>query len=160
MKLFLTAFIVVLSTGYGIGLAFVEHTTSLSTPGVEQQFLGSIDPERMEEMRYPKSVNEMYVFIHNHVLALSLIFFCVGAIFYFSSTVPESVKRFLLIEPMAAIVTTFGGIALVRFVSPHFSWLVVISGGSLLVCYAAIVYLVMKELWFIGQRQGADATFT
>ena len=44
--------------------------------------------------------------------------------------------------------TTFGGIALVRFVSPLYSWLVLASGLSLFLCYVAMVILIVKELWF------------
>jgi len=148
LRLFLTTFIVVLTVGYGVGLAFVEHSTSFSSQGIQEQLVGNGHLEDVEEIKYAKSVHEMYVFIHNHVLSLSLVFFAVGSIFYFSSIVSERLKRFLMVEPLAAVVTTFGGIALVRFVSPFYSWLVLASGLSLFVCYFAMVILIAKELWF------------
>ncbi len=148
LRLFLTTFIIVLTLGYGVGLFFVEHTTSFSSQGVEEQLLGNGHRENAQEMSYAKSTNEMYVFVHNHVLSLALVFFVVGSIFYFSSTVNEKLKRFLLIEPLVAIITTFGGVALVRLVSPGFSWLVLLSGLSLFICYGVVVVLIMKELWF------------
>ena len=153
LRLFLTAFLVVLSIGYAIGLFFVEHTTSLSSQGIQEQFLGSANLETIQEMQYAKSANEMYVFLHNHILSLSLVFFALGGIFYFSSLVSDGVKKFLIVEPFIAVVTTFGGIVLIRFVSPLFSWLVLLSGVSLFVCYCVMGYLILRELWFPGQKQ-------
>jgi predicted tellurium resistance membrane protein TerC len=120
----------------------------MSSQGIQEQFLGRDESDTTQELRYAKSVNEMYVFVHNHVLSLSLVFLALGGILYFSSIVSERVKRFLILEPLLAVITTFGGIALVRFVSPSFSWLVLISGVSLFVSYVVIVFLIIKELWF------------
>ncbi|MBM2839564.1 MAG: hypothetical protein HW412_92 [Bacteroidetes bacterium] len=153
LRLFLTSFIAVMSVGYLIGLFFVEHTTSLSSQGIQEQFLGSSNLETIQEMQYAKSANEMYVFLHNHILSLSLVFFALGGIFYFSSLVSDGVKKFLIVEPFIAMVTTFGGITLIRFVSPLFSWLVLVSGVSLFVCYCVMGYLILRELWFPEQKQ-------
>jgi len=153
LRLFLTAFLVVLSIGYAIGLFFVEHATSISSQGVQEQFLGSDNTGMLEDMRYAKSAHEMYVFLHNHVLSLSLVFFALGCVFYFSSIVSGGVKTFLMVEPFVAVATTFGGIALIRFVSPLFSWLVFVSGVSLFVCYCVMGYLILRELWFPRHKQ-------
>ena len=153
LKLFLTLFIAVMSAGYLIGLFFVEHTTSLSSQGIQEQFLGSANVQTIQEMKYAKSANEMYVFLHNHILSLSLVFFALGGIFYFSSLVSDGVKKFLIVEPFIALVTTFGGIVLIRFVSPLFSWLVLLSGVSLFVCYCVMGYLILRELWFPRHKQ-------
>jgi ABC-type polysaccharide/polyol phosphate export permease len=91
--------------------------------------------------------------MHNHILSLSVVFCIVGGIFFFSSLVSERTKRFLMIEPLAAIVTTFGGMALVRYVSPDFSWLVIVSGASLFLCYGIMVGLMLYELWRYGRRE-------
>ncbi|MDH3251168.1 MAG: hypothetical protein OEM41_00170 [Ignavibacteria bacterium] len=151
MRVFLTSFIIVVSAGYAVGLLFVDHTTSMTNEGVEQQFLGTPESTAAEELRYAKGPHEMFVFLHNHILSLSLLFFVLGGIFFFSSITPTRWKGFLLIEPFGAIITTFGGIVLVRYVSPSFSWLVIISGLSLPICYAAMVLLILKELWW-GSR--------
>ena len=89
----------------------------------------------------------MYIFLHNHILSLALVFFALGSIFYFSSAVGDGWKAVLLVEPFVAIGTTFGGIWFMRFVSAHFSWLVMISGVSMVICYATMVILILKELW-------------
>ncbi|HEX9655876.1 MAG TPA: hypothetical protein VGB89_03035 [Bacteroidota bacterium] len=146
MRIFITVFLCVLSVGYMIGLFFVDHTTAGTPTGIEEQFLGS---QYAAEMKYEKSVGEMFVFLHNHLFSLSLVFFCLGSIFYFSTIVSSGWKTFLLVEPFVALLTTFGGIALVRFVAPWMSWLVFASGVSLFVCYVAMAVLILTELWLV-----------
>jgi hypothetical protein len=147
LKLFITAFLMVLTIGYAIGLFFVEHQTSFTPRGVQEQFLGN--DESAQEIRYPKSANEMFVFMHNHILSMALVFLALSGIFYFTSTSPKF-KRFLMIEPFVAILTTFGGIALVRYSSDVWSWLVVISGVLLFVSYVVIVGMILRDLWLQG----------
>jgi hypothetical protein len=152
LKLFLTLFLFVLTCGYVLGLIFVEHTTSLTSQGIQEQFLGNEIAEGAEEMRYAKSANEMFIFMHNHILSLSLVFLAVGGIFYFYSVVSEKMKMFLMLEPFAAILTTFGSMALVRYAMPELSWLVFVSGVSLCFSYSAMIVLTMKELWFSNRK--------
>ena len=147
VKVFLTAFIFVLTVGYAVGLLFVEHTTAMSPAGVGSEFAGSEGMSAAGEMHFAKSPYEMFVFIHNHVISLSVVFFCLGSIFFFSSLVSDRLKRFLMIEPLIAIVTTFGGIALVRFVAGEFVWVVLISGVSLGLCYLLVIAIILYELW-------------
>ncbi len=146
-RLFITAFLIVLTAGYAIGLLFVDHTSRSTPTGLEEQFRGTEQQTQSEELRYEKSEDEMYIFLHNHIFSLSLIFFAVGGIFYFSSMVGNPIKTFLITEPFMAIITTFGGIWLMRFVAPGFSWLVLISGTLMVGCYIAMVILILVELW-------------
>lgn len=160
LKLFISTFLLVLTMGYAIGLFFVEHQTSFSDEGVQEQFLGNENSEAAQELRYAKSANEMFVFMHNHILSMSLIFLALGGIFLFTSC-PGRLKRFLLIEPFVAIVTTFGGIALVRYVSNQWSWLVIISGVLLFASYILIVSIIMRDLWFAdngGRNENVSAS--
>jgi len=151
LRLFITLFLVLLTAGYAVGLAFVDHTTSAAPSGIEQRFLGS--DENAEEITYPKSPSEMYTLVHNHVFGLSILFLILGGIFYFSSLVGPGLKRFLMVEPLVGIATTFSGLALVRYVSPAFSWLVIASGLSVGICYAAMVLLILAELWVPTTRR-------
>ena len=149
LRLFLTAFLLVLTLGYVFGLSFVHHTTSLSPGGVVEQFRGNQSPDvSQKELKYEKSLNEMLTFTHNHILSLTLLFFVVGGILLCSSIISDGWKTFLIVEPFVAIVTTFGGLWLLRFTSPWLVWLVVLSGITMLVCYLASIYLILKELWF------------
>lgn len=168
LRLFITAFLLTVTGGYSIGLLFVDHTTSGTPSGISSEIRGNEndaaddgpggndggdgatagdDGGGAAEMKFGKSPREMYTFLHNHVFSLSILFFCIGAVFYWSSA-PAGLKAFLIVEPFAAIATTFGGIWLLRFVSPGFSWLVLVSGISMLACYALMFVLILKELWF------------
>lgn len=158
LRMFITVFLIVLTAGYAVGLAFVDHTTSATPSGIESRFLGTDESgEPAGDMTFPKSSAEMFTLIHNHVFGLSILFFVLGGIFYFSSLVRPGLKRFLMVEPLAGIATTFGGLALVRYVSPAFSWLVVLSGISVGVCYAAMILLILSELWLPSSRRSSPS---
>jgi len=146
VRLFITSFLLLLTCGYAVGLLFAGHTTSGTAAGLSEEYRGTPEGSERTELKYAKSEDEMYIFLHNHLLSLSLVFFSVGGIFYFSKT-PGGLKRFLMLEPFAALVTTFGGIWLVRFASPWFSWLVMLSGIAMAGCVLVMIVLILKELW-------------
>ena len=149
LRLFITAFLLTVTAGYTIGFIFVDHTTSATPAGISGEFRGDEGTASAPtgEMKFEKSPREMYTFLHNHVFSLGILFFCVGAVFY-GASMPERLKRFLLVEPFLAIATTFGGVWLTRFVAPAFSWLVILSGVSMIACYAVMFTVIMKDLWF------------
>jgi len=147
LRWLITAFLLLLTCGYTIGLLFVDHTTSGTPQGIAAQFRGAPESANLAELKYAKTPTEVYTFLHNHVLSLSLVFFVLGGLMYFSSTVSPAVKGFLIVEPFVAIATTFGGIWLMWSVSEHFSWMVIISGVSMVGCYLAMVFLILRELW-------------
>lgn len=146
LRLFLTAFLLVLTAGYVTGLLFVGRETGGTADGFAAQFLGTPDGGGTE-LRFEKSPREMFVFLHNHLLALSLVFFALGGIFRFSSLVSPFWKGLLMVEPMLALLTTFGGIAAMRFLDPEFRWLVILSGASVHIGFAAMTVLILAELW-------------
>ncbi|MEW6511773.1 MAG: hypothetical protein AB1428_12550 [Bacteroidota bacterium] len=147
LRLLITCFLTVLTAGYVVGLVFVGHTTSYTPEGVRGQFLGSGPDQPADEITYAKSAGEMYTLIHNHVLSLGMIFLIVGALLHGTSVFSRRLTTLLMIEPFAAIVTTFGGIALVRTVSPLWSWLVIASGVSLAAAYVLGLYAILAEMW-------------
>ena len=150
LRWMITLFLVVLSAGYAVGLLFVDHTTAMSSPGVREQFLGTPEGGQPAEIRYAKSPVEMFTFIHNHVFSMALLFFILGVLVHGTSVFSPVWTRVLMIEPLIAIATTFGGIALVRYASPLFSWLVILSGVSLAGAYILGVYAILTEMW--GRR--------
>lgn len=143
----ITSFLIMLTLGYSIGLLLVDHTTSGTPQGLIEQYNGTQQTDGAVELKFEKSPQEVYVFLHNHILSLSLIFFAVGIVFYFCSIVGNMLKVFLMVEPFIAIATTFGGIWLMRFVSDAFSWVVIVSGISMVACYLLMVLFILRELW-------------
>lgn len=147
LKILITAFLILLTFGYSIGLLLVEHKTALTPAGITEEYKGTNEDSQEEVIKYPRSKNEMYIFLHNHVTSLSVIFFIIGFIFYFSSAVSCQIKTFLILEPFISIAVTFSGIWLLWETSQLFSWLVLVSGILMGLSYAAMVVLILIELW-------------
>jgi len=147
IRLFLTAFLLVLTCGYAAGLIFVKHTTRGTPDGLVEEYRGSPDGVAADEIKYEKSPSEMMILLHNHLLSLAVVFFLLGSVFYFNSIITGPVRTFLIVEPFVAILSTFGGIFLMRFASAHFSWLVILSGVSMMFCFASMVIISLVDLW-------------
>ena len=143
----ITCFLGVLTAAYAVGLLYVDHTTAMTPQGVGEQFLGTPDAKFIAAQKFAKSPGEMFTFLHNHLFSLSLMFLALGALVHGTSILRPAWKRALMIEPFAALVTTFGGIILVRYVSPVFSWLVILSGITLVAAYVLSVFVILAELW-------------
>lgn len=160
LKTFVSVYLIVTSIGYFLGLAFVRNETELKPKGITEQYKGSdpaADPEA--ELKFEKSVKDMLLTTHNHILGLSSIFFILGGLFWFSSILKGKWKTFLMAEPLLALVTTFGGLWILRFVpeAGWFVWVVIISGISMFVSVAVMVILMLTELWFLNP-DGAEKT--
>ena len=147
LKLLLLLTVVNLTVGVGIGLYYVANTTELTPAGTAEHFSGSeIDAEFDIPEKYPKPVSELLITTHNHILSLSLIFLVIGGIFYFNNSITGGLKTILIAEPFISILITFGGIWLIRFVHPTFSYLVIISGIFMYGCYFIMVGVLLYEL--------------
>ena len=147
LKLLLLLTVVNLTVGVGIGLYYVANTTELTPAGTTEHFSGSeIDAEFDIPEKYPKPVTELITTTHNHILSLTLIFLVIGSIFYFNSSISGRMKTFLIAEPFISIITTFGGIWLMRFVHPTFVYLVIPSGILMYTCYFIMAGVLLFEL--------------
>ena len=136
-----------LTVGVGIGLYYVANTTELTPAGTAEHFSGSeIDAEFDIPEKYPKPVLELHTTTHNHNFSLTLIFLVIGGIFYFNSSISGRMKIFLIAEPFISIITTFGGIWLIRFVHPAFVYLVIPSGILMYTCYFIMAGVLLYEL--------------
>ena len=139
LKLLLLLTVVNLTVGVGIGLYYVANTTELTPAGTAEHFSGSeIDAEFNIPEKYPKPVSELLTTTHNHILSLTLIFLVIGGIFYFTSSISG--------RPFISILSTFGGIWLIRFVHPAFVYLVIPSGILMYICYFIMAGVLLYEL--------------
>lgn len=145
LKLLIGAFIVVLSIGFFTGLLFVGKTSSAQPNGIEQQYLGNEMDEDAEVMKFKKSDREMLTLIHNHVLSMSIIFFLVGAILSITK-IKRKFKLFLMIEPFASIVLTFGGIYLLWKGILWMKYLVMLSGTLLALTFTISIIIILFQL--------------
>ena len=147
LKLLLLLTVVNLTVGVGIGLYYVANTTKLTPAGTTEHFSGSeIDAEFDIPEKYPKPISELLTTTHNHILSLTLIFLVIGGIFYFNSSISGRMKTFLIAEPFISIITTFGGIWLMRFVHSAFVYLVIPSGILMYGCFFVMGGVLLYEL--------------
>lgn len=150
IKLFLRSFLILLTFGVAVGLAYLYYTTNYSVDGAVTRFNGSEVNEGDFEIAdsYPKPPSEMLVTTHNHLIAFALIFFSVGSIFYFNSVIKGFWKIFLMVEPLLSTIITFSSIWAVRFISPHFIYLTIISSILIYVSFFIIVSICIYDLTF------------
>lgn len=149
LKLFFIAFVIALSIGVAIGLAYLYYTTSYTPEGTVTRFSGSTVTEEFDiPENYPKPISEMLITTHNHVIAFSLIFIALGAVFYFNSIIKGFWKRFLMIEPFFSTVISFGAIWGVRYIHSSFVYITVISAILIYISFAVMVFVILYELIF------------
>jgi len=136
-----------LTIGVSIGLYYVYYTTQISIDGTTEHYRGStIDDNFSIPEKYPKPLSELLNTTHTHILSMTFIFVILGSIFYFNSILTGFVKTFLIIEPFISILTTFGGIWLVRYLHPGFSYLIIVSGLLMYVSFFIMVAVILYEL--------------
>lgn len=145
IKIFIAAFVIVLSIGYFTGLLFVNQTNSMNPSGMEVSYLGNEEIEDVEVMVFKKGEREMLTVLHTHILSISFIFFLLGGLVAITS-LPTKLKLFLMVEPFISIILTFGGI---YFLWKGITWLkyiVMISGSLMTVVFVISVTAVLFQL--------------
>ncbi|MFT6126339.1 MAG: hypothetical protein ACJAVA_000809, partial [Flavobacteriaceae bacterium] len=145
IKIFIAAFVIVLSIGYFTGLLFVNQTNSTNPSGMEVNYLGNEEIEDVEVMVFKKGEREMLTVLHTHILSISFIFFLLGGLVAITS-LPTKLKLFLMVEPFISIILTFGGI---YFLWKGITWLkyiVMISGSLMTVVFVISVTAVLFQL--------------
>ncbi len=153
-----TWFLIVVGVGYLTGIVFVRHTTHNTPTGIVHQFRGNEDVplEQVQEIKYPKSPYEMLNIIHAHVTSFALIFMAVGGLFL-GTSVSERWKAILALEPFAATLLLFGGMAAVRFLPEGWelpaAWVMLVAGASTFVCLYAMIGRMLWEMWHPRNRR-------
>jgi len=133
IKVFIGAFIVILSIGFYTGLLFVNETSTTSPSGITENYLGN--EEQLAEtsetetrvLKFKKGKREMLTIVHTHILSMSFIFFLLGGILWITK-LPKKLKLFLTIEPFLSVILTFGGIYLMWMGILWMKYVVMISG--------------------------------
>lgn len=147
IKLFLAVFLTVLTIGVTVGLIYVYTTTTISTTGIADHYAGSeIKDEFDIPVDYPKPFSELLLTTHNHVITFSIIFFILGSLFYYNSTIVGKWKLILIIEPLISTLLTFGSLWGIRFFSKSFVWLTVGSSILLYISFYIMAIIVLYEL--------------
>jgi hypothetical protein len=145
VKLFLAAFVIVLSIGFYTGLLFVNETSTTNPHGIEENYLGNEADEDAEVMKFKKGNREMLTIVHTHILSMSFIFFLLGGILL-TTDLPKKLKSFLLIEPFISVVVTFGSIYLLWLGYGWTKYLVIVSGTFMTVSFSLASIIILYQL--------------
>lgn len=138
-------FVFIAFTGVVVGGIMIELTTHLTPKGVVEQYAG-IDESQMETaevMKFPKSAQDMLITTHNHILGLSSLFFIIGFLYLLSVDV-KGLQIAIALEPLIALLLTFGGLWVVRYLWPPFVYVVILSGILMIGCFAWMSLVVMN----------------
>ena len=146
IKLLIGAFLIVLSIGFFTGLLFVGETSSANPNGIEEQYLGNESNDDAEIMKFKKSDQEMLSLVHSHVISMSMIFFLVGLILS-TTRLNKSLKMFLMIEPFASVLLTFGGIYLLWKGMLWMKYIVMFSGTLMTLSYTVSIFIILMQLF-------------
>ena len=145
VKIFIAAFVMVLSVGYITGLLFVRQTDSIAPSGIEENYLGNEETEAAAVMKFKKGDREMLTIVHTHILSMSFIFFMLGGLVA-TTSLPKKLKGFLMIEPFFSILLTFGGIYFMWKGMLWMKYVVMISGILMTVVFAIASIAVLIQL--------------
>jgi len=151
VKIFIAAFVLVLSVGYITGLLFVRQTESIAPAGIEENYLGNEKIDEVAVMKFKKGDREMLTIIHTHILSMSFIFFLLGALVAITS-LPKKLKGFLMIEPFFSILLTFGGIYFMWKGMLWMKYVVMISGTVMTLVFAVGALAVLQQLFFVRKK--------
>ena len=146
LKYLISTFLIVLTIGVTIGLVYVQRTASSKPSTITEHYRGSEIVDELEiPEKFPKTINDLLLTTHSHVISFAIIFIILGGLTYFSSIFKGRVKTFLMIEPMISSCVTFGSIWGIRFISPIFGIIAMVSGILIYVSFYVIVIALLAE---------------
>lgn len=160
IKIFIGAFVIILSIGFYTGLLFVSHTSTNTPTGIEQNYLGNEEDEHMlddgeseeiTEMKFKKGKREMLTIIHTHILSMSFIFFLLGILVWMTQF-SKKWKLFLTVEPFVSVILTFGGIYLLWSGILWMKYVVLFSGILMTATFTVSSLSVLYQL--LGRPKG------
>ena len=155
IKIFIGAFILILSFGFYTGLLFISQTSTASPAGIEENYLGNEEDEDAEIMKFRKSEREMLTIIHTHILSMSFVFFLLGCLVWMLE-LPKKLKLFLTVEPFVSVLLTFGGVYLLWSGMLWMKYVVIFSGILMTATFTISSVLVLYQLFVRPTTNGND----
>ncbi len=152
IKIFIAAFVIILSVGFYTGLLFVGNTTSNTPVGIEENYLGNEADEEAEVMKFKKGKREMLTIVHTHILSMSFLFFLLGGLVWLTK-LPKKLKLFLSVEPFFSVVLTFGGIYLLWLGYTWMKYIVIFSGILMTATFTISSFLILYQLFLKREEQ-------
>ena len=147
LKRSLVLFLLVLSFGYFSGLDMVKKTTDYKLDGIQENVLGNEYDYASDVLKFKMSERELHGIIHSHVITLSMLFIFLQCLIYFTS-IPASLKTFLMIEPMLSLLFTFGGLWMLWNGIEWMKFVIMVSGVLMHLSMSAFIFILIYHLTF------------
>jgi hypothetical protein len=144
-RLLIGALLVTMTIGYSVGLYYLYITSDFAAQGIEQNYLGNEEDEEALEMKFKMPEAKLLTVIHTHILSYSFIFSLTGVILLISS-VPERLKRILIVEPFVLSLLTFGGLYLLWLGQRWMAAVVMVSGILLTLSFFVTIVILLRNL--------------
>ena len=146
LQYLVTTFLVVLTIGVTIGLVYVQRTASSKPSVISEHYRGSEIVDELEiPEKFPKTINDLLLTTHTHVISFAVIFLLLGCLTFFSSIFKGWLKTFFIIEPMVSSCITFIAIWGIRFISPIFGYVAMASGTLMYLSFYVIIAVLLIE---------------
>lgn len=161
-KLYLTMFLVVMACGYLMAILNINTSMGLLkenyTPGQSatyefggSAYQGIVDHYRGSETdaaAYPgMDLQTMTSTSHTHFIAMGLMVFCLGLPFLFTTTLPEWLKKFVLVDSFVAVIIAVSAFWCIKYVAPQCALLMILSGMLLGFCVMFETLVPLYEMW-------------
>jgi hypothetical protein len=143
----MAVFVLIINIGYFSALMMVENTTSMSSTGIQENYLGNEADENAVEMKFQKSESQVLGIIHSHILSMSMIFLLMG-IFISLTKMSQKIKLFLMLEPFVSIIITFGGIYFLWKGITWFKYIIIFSGSLMTLTLLVSSLIIYYQLLF------------
>ena len=137
-------FILVLSIGYFVSILLVDHTSSLSPIGIEENYLGNESKDPQVIYKFKKTKYQIYNLLHSHIISMSIIFFITGLLLLITD-LNYYFKMFLIIEPFVSILMTFGGIYLLWNGVAWMKYVIFISSTIMAIVFLISCYIILLQ---------------
>ena len=144
LKNLVVPFILVLSIGYFVSILLVDHTSSLSPIGIEENYLGNESKDPQVIYKFKKTKYQIYNLLHSHIISMSIIFFITGLLLLITD-LNYYFKMFLIIEPFVSILITFGGIYLLWNGVTWMKYVIFISSTIMAIVFLISCYIILRQ---------------
>tara|TARA_Y100000996_G_scaffold249503_1_gene196221 strand:- start:294 stop:797 length:504 start_codon:yes stop_codon:yes gene_type:complete len=149
LKHIILSYLIVLGIGMSVGLLYVSLTSEMNPSGMIERYLGNDDPW---EPKLEKSLIDLVSHVHDHITMFSIVFLSISIIFNQTSTISGFWKKFLMLEPFFSIVVTFLGFFILRYITPDFAYIIMLSSGVMYIAFYVMLFISIYELIFIKEN--------
>lgn len=180
VKLFLTAFLIVMAVGYFMAVLNIwtsmegikESVKEVETPagmrtiretkinslwiykGVVNHYRGAAEnASNDEKAAYPgMDLPTMTSATHTHLIAMSLMLLALGMVFLFTNTLSGWLKSSILVISFLSIIADLGSAWIMKYFTPGGAYLMMFSGMLIGICVFFEIVTPLYEMWIKKEK--------